>query len=68
MNAILPGSDLTDQGLQYLSRNPLIYSLDVTGTAVTREGIEAFRRQVPTCKVISDFGTYKSLYRLPEGR
>ena len=62
----MTGSDLTDAGLMELSQmtGPLV--LNVTGTQVTREGIDAFRRRVPTSRVESDFGTFEYEHRLPE--
>jgi hypothetical protein len=63
----LSESGLTDVGLASLSRHPHVSTLNVKQTHVTRAGIEAFKRRVPTCVVVSDFGTFEYEHKLPEG-
>lgn len=54
----LVGSDLTDKGLAHLHRYPQLVMLNVLKTKVTRQGIDAFRKAVPFCEILSDFGTF----------
>jgi len=54
----LDESDLTDFGLQEVTKNmPGLKKISITKTAVTPGGIEAFRKLMPRCRVVSDFGT-----------
>ena len=48
------GSDLTDKGLLRLHRVSPPTSLDIRGTKVTRDGVLAYQKAVPTCRVLSD--------------
>jgi serine/threonine protein kinase len=53
------GSDLTDKGLQKL-RLPGLRRITLTGTRVTRDGIEAFRKACPAVPIDSDFGHFEA--------
>lgn len=47
---------VTDTSLRHLAaRAPNLRFLDVTGTSVTREGIESFKLEKPDCIVVSNF-------------
>ena len=59
-------SDLTDSGLALLTRFVRLNHLIVKNTKVSRQGVEAFKRQVPGCVVVSDFGRFEYEHRLPQ--
>ena len=50
----LAGSNLTDVGLLRLHHVSPPTSLDIRGTKVTPAGVMAYRKAVPTCRVLSD--------------
>ncbi len=62
----LINGDLSDEGLGELAKRNSLFLLDVRGTEVTQEGIKAFKRRIPTCKVESDFGTFEAEHRFPD--
>lgn len=46
---------VTDTSLRHLALcSPNLVYLDLTGTSVTKEGIEKFKREIPGCLVIAD--------------
>jgi hypothetical protein len=45
---ILNGTDITDAGLKHLKALPKIQDVSVRKTAVTREGIQRIKAEVPT--------------------
>ncbi|REJ93544.1 MAG: serine/threonine protein kinase [Planctomycetota bacterium] len=63
----LHDSDLSDAGLAVLAEDVYLKHLDISGTRVTEAAVAEFRRQVPGCEVISDFGTFEPQHRLPPG-
>jgi len=49
----LAGSSATDEGLKLLHGLTALRELDLTGTKVTAAGVEAFKKAVPKCMVLS---------------
>ena len=66
-NINLNDSNLTDRGLAALHAYKNINNLSITNSDVSKAGIEEFKRQVPACRVTSDFGTYEYEHKLPLG-
>ena len=63
----LLNSDLSDVGLSVLQKFPSLRILHVSGTKVTRSGIEELKRHAPNANVSSDFGVFVPEHKLPAG-
>ncbi len=55
----LSNSDLTDAGLKDAHRFINLEFLYLSGTKVTREGVDAFHQAVPACDIFSDIGVWR---------
>lgn len=62
----LCASSVDDEQLLRIGRNTQISQLEIQGTAVTREGLSAFKQIQPCCRIVnSSFGTFPAEHRLP---
>lgn len=63
----LQHSDLSDTGLSVLNRMKQLRYVNLFGTNVTQEGLDAFRNSVPACTIVSNFGTFLPVFPIPNG-